>query len=458
MMNPKRVHFAGIGGIGMSAIAQVLHARGWQVTGCDLKPNALTEKLQARGIRVWTGHDPAHVQACDLLVYTAAIHEDHAELMQARREGVPVLRRSQALGMLLEGHKGIAVTGTHGKTTTAAMLASVLEAAGADPQVLIGGELRRYGGNVRLGQGAYVVVEACEAYDSFLDLRPFAAVITNVEAEHLDYYQTEKRMLESYVQFISQVHPQGVVITWADDERSIAVCQRAKAKVVTFGETAGAVYRALPNRERGTFHLEARGAVLGEVRLRVPGAHNVLNATAADAAGLELGFPFHAVQEGLEHFEGVQRRLEFIGQARGIEIFDDYGHHPTEIEVTLSTLRARVKKRLVVAFQPHLYSRTRDFLHRFAEVLASGCDVLVLVDIYPAREEPIPGISSARLAEEIRRRALGLPVVLAETPEHCADSLFQLVQEGDTVLTLGAGELDRTARLLLQRLGGSDGA
>jgi UDP-N-acetylmuramate--alanine ligase len=184
----------------------------------------------------------------------------------------------------------------------------------------------------------------------------------------------------------------------------------------------------------------------------------VLNATAAAAAGLELGFPFHAVQEGLEHFEGVQRRLEFIGQARGIEIFDDYGHHPTEIEVTLSTLRARVKKRLVVAFQPHLYSRTRDFLHRFAEVLASGCDVLVLVDIYLAREEPIPGISSARLAEEIRRRALGLPVVLAETPEHCADSLFQLVQEGDTVLTLGAGELDRTARLLLQRLGGSDGA
>lgn len=454
-MNGPRVHFAGIGGIGMSGIAQVLHRRGWQVTGCDLKPSSITEKLQEQGIPVWFGHDPAHVQGCDLLVYTAAVHEDNPELVAARGAGIRVLRRSQALGMLLEGHKGIAITGTHGKTTTTAMVASVLEAAAADPQVLIGGEVRRYGGNVRLGRGEYVVVEACEAYDSFLDLYPYAAVITNVEAEHLDYYQTEERMLESYRRFVSQVRAEGFVLTWADDPRTLQICEKAVAKVVTFGRGDRADYRAVPGDTEGMFIVQAHGESLGAIRLRVPGAHNVLNAVAAAGAGLELGLPFDVVRRGLEGFEGVQRRLEFIGQAKGIEIYDDYGHHPTEIEATLRTLRPRVKKRLVVAFQPHLYSRTRDFLHPFADVLAEGCDVLVLVEIYPAREEPIPGISSTRLADEVRRRRPDMPVALADTPEQAAEVLLHTVQEGDTVLTLGAGELDRTARLLLQQLGGS---
>ncbi|GBC96006.1 UDP-N-acetylmuramate--L-alanine ligase [bacterium HR16] len=457
-MSRVRVHFAGIGGIGMSAIARVLHQRGWQVTGCDLKPSSMTQKLQEVGIPVWIGHSPTHVRECEVFVYTAAVHEDNAELIEARRAGIQVLRRSQALGMLLEGHKGIAVTGTHGKTTTTAMVASVLEAAGADPQVLIGGEVRRYGGNVRLGQGEYVVVEACEAYDSFLDLHPYAAVITNVEAEHLDYYRTEERMLESYRQFVSQVHPQGVVVTWADDVRSLEVCRQAEAKVVTFGRGAEAEYRAVPGNSEGAFMLEVQGKRMGEVCLQVPGAHNVLNATAAAAMGLELGFSFDVIREGLESFEGVQRRLEFIGRAKDIEIYDDYGHHPTEIEMTLRTIRPRVRKRLVVAFQPHLYSRTRDFWHQFADVLSSGCDALVLVDIYPAREEPIPGISSARLADEIRLRRPELPVALADTPEQAAEVLLQMAQEGDTVLTLGAGELDRTARLLLQLLGGEKDA
>lgn len=457
-MSVKRVHFAGIGGIGMSAIAQVLHRRGWQVTGCDIKSSPITQKLQQSGIPVWVGHDPAHVQQCDVFVYTAAVHEDNPELIAARQTGVRVLRRSQALGMLLDGYKGIAITGTHGKTTTTAMVASVLEAAGVDPQVLIGGEVRRYGGNVRLGQGDYVVVEACEAYDSFLDLHPYAAVITNVEAEHLDYYRTEQRMLESYRRFVSQVHPQGVVVTWADDERTLEICRHAGAKVVTFGRSTEADYRAISGNGEGVFTLQARGETLGPMRLQVPGTHNVLNAAAAAAVGLELGFSYNAIREGLESFEGVQRRLEFIGRARDIEIYDDYGHHPTEIEATLRTLRPRVRKRLVVAFQPHLYSRTRDFWHQFAQVLAEGCDVLVLVDIYPAREEPIPGISSKRLAEEIRSRRPTLPVALADTPEQAAEVLMQIAQEGDTILTLGAGELDRTARLLLQLLGGASSA
>ena len=454
-MNAPRVHFAGIGGIGMSAIAQVLHQRGWQVTGCDLKSSAITQKLQEQGITVWLGHNSAHVQGCDVFVYTAAVHDDNPELIAARGAGVRVLRRSQALGMLLEGHKGIAITGTHGKTTTTAMVASVLEAAGADPQVLIGGEVRRYGGNVRLGRGEYVVVEACEAYDSFLDLYPYAAVITNVEAEHLDYYQTEQRMLESYRRFVSQVRAEGFVLTWADDLRCVEICDRAAAKVVTFGRSSRADYRAIPGDGGGVFHVRAYGETLGAIQLRVPGAHNVLNAVAAAGVGLELGLSFDAVREGLESFEGVQRRLEFIGRAKGVEIYDDYGHHPTEIEATLRTLRPRVKRRLVVAFQPHLYSRTRDFLHRFADVLAQGSDVLVLVEIYPAREEPIPGISSARLADEVRLRRPDMLVSLADTPERAAEVLLQIVREDDTVLTLGAGELDRTARLLLQLLGGT---
>lgn len=454
-MSGYRVHFAGIGGIGMSAIAQVLHRRGWQVTGCDLKESALTRKLQAMGIHVEVGHDPAHVRGCDVFVYTAAVHEDNPELVAAKRSSVRVLRRSQALGMLLEGHKGIAITGTHGKTTTTGMVAAILECAGVDPQVLIGGEVRRYGGNVRLGAGDYVVVEACEAYDSFLDLYPYAAVITNVEAEHLDYYFTEERMLESYRQFVSQVQPSGLVLTWADDRRSLDVCRNVQAKVVTFGRTAEAYYRAIPEDTQGAFRLEIEGKAVGSLRLQVPGTHNILNAVAAAGVALELGFSFDAVREGLESFEGVQRRLEFVGRVGDVEAYDDYGHHPTEIDVTLRTLRAHIGgRRLVVAFQPHLYSRTRDFLHQFAEVLAGLSDALVLVEIYPAREEPIPGISSARLAEEVRRIKPDLPIALADTPEHAVDVLLQMVREGDTILTLGAGELDRTAKLLLEQLGG----
>lgn len=454
-MSGQRVHFAGIGGIGMSAIARVLHRRGWQVTGCDIKPGVIVHALQAEGISVEIGHSPAHVHDCDMLVYTAAVHEDNPEVMEARRCGVRLLRRSQALGMLLEGHKGIAVTGTHGKTTTTAMLASILECAGVDPQVLIGGEVRRYGGNVRLGAGDYVVVEACEAYDSFLDLSPFAAVITNVEAEHLDYYRTEERMLASYRRFVWQVHPDGVVVTWADDRRSVDVCRDARAKVVTFGRGTEATYRAVPDDAKRTFRLEVAGRTAGRVRLQVPGTHNILNAAASAGMALELGFSFEAVREGLESFEGVQRRLELIGRVGGVEIYDDYGHHPTEIRATLHTLRTHIgARRLVVAFQPHLYSRTRDFLTQFVEVLAEGSDVLVLVEIYPAREVPIPGISSARLAEEVRRIRPDLPVALADTPEQAVAVLLPLVQDGDTVLTLGAGELDRTAKRLLEELGG----
>lgn len=451
-MNRRRVHFAGIGGIGMSAIAQVLHHRGWQVTGCDLKPNALTEKLQAQGVPVWIGHDPAHVQECDLFVYTAAIREDNAEWQAARRAGIQTLRRSQALQLVLEGHKGVAVTGTHGKTTTTAMVAAILESAGADPQVLVGGEVPRYKGNVRLGKGEFVVVEACEAYDSFLDLFPFAGVVTNVEAEHLDYYGTEERMLQSYQRFVAQVHPQGIVVTWADDARSLAVCEQARAKVVTFGRSERADYRVVPAEDPKEFVLLARGEELGQVRLQLPGTHHHLNAAAAASLALELGIPFHTVRGALGAFVGVQRRLEFIGSAGGVRIYDDYGHHPTEIRATLEALRSIELGRLVVAFQPHLYSRTRDFFAQFVEVLGEGCDQLLLVEIYPAREEPIPGISSARLAEEIRRRYPDLPVALAETPEQAALALYRLVKLGDVVLTLGAGELDRTARLLLRLL------
>ncbi|MDW8289745.1 MAG: UDP-N-acetylmuramate--L-alanine ligase, partial [Armatimonadota bacterium] len=350
-MSSKCVHFAGIGGIGMSAIAQVLHSRGWHVTGCDLKPSALTEKLQAQGIPVWAGHDPAHVRGCDVFVYTAAIHEDNAELQAARHAGMQVLRRSQALNLLLEGYKGIAVTGTHGKTTTTAMLAAILEAAGADPQVLIGGEVSRYGGNVRLGKGEYVVVEACEAYDSFLDLHPFAAIVTNVEAEHLDYYGTEERMLQSYQRFVAQVHPQGIVVTWADDARSLSICERVKARVVTFGRGDRADYRVLSGETLREFSLIARGREVGRIRLQVPGAHNHLNAAAAAGLAIELGVPFEVVRSALGDFAGVQRRLEFIGSARGVRVYDDYGHHPTEIRVTLETLHAFEEGRLVVAFQ-----------------------------------------------------------------------------------------------------------
>ncbi len=451
-MTRKRIHFMGIGGIGQSGIARILNAQGWQVSGCDRKQTHMTQQLESEGIRIYIGHDPSHCDMADVMVYTAAVPIDHPELEAARQQGLEVIRRSEALARVMTERRGLAITGAHGKTTTTTMVTSILEAAGMDPQAIIGGEVARYGGNVRLGQGKYVVAEACEAYSSFLDLHPYAAIVTNADPDHLDHYKTPERMWDAYKQFLSQVDPNGVVVICADDPRCEMLSEASRARVVTVGRDRGD-YRIVLNSTAPVSFRLGRGEVdLGSFDVQALGAHIAVDAGLAAVLALELGVSVNSIYEGLRHFPGVARRMEWIGSVDDIRIVDDYAHHPAEVAVTLSALRATLDGRLVVAFQPHLYSRTRDFMAQFAEALSQGPDVLVITEIYPAREEPISGIDAAALADAVRSAAPQLTVYTAPDVESTAHVLSQLVNPGDTVLTMGAGELDQAARRLLSIL------
>ncbi len=445
----RRVHFLGIGGIGQSGIARVLNAQGWQVSGCDRKPTPLIRQLEAEGIQVLIGHDASHGELADVMVYTAAVPADHPELAEARRRGLEVIRRSEALARVMTDRIGLAVTGAHGKTTTTTMVASILEAAALDPQAIIGGEVARYGGNVRLGHGRHIVVEACEAYSSFLDLHPYAAIVTNADPDHLDHYGTPERMWDAYRQFLSQVDPNGVVVMYADDPQADSLASASRARVVSVGQYKGEYRVEVDTQAPVAFRLLKDGELVGCFAVEALGAHIAVDAGLAAVLALELGVPVSAVADGLQGFPGVARRMEWIGSVEAIRILDDYAHHPIEVAATLRALRASIQGRLVVAFQPHLYSRTRDFMQQFAEALAADPDVLVITEIYPAREEPIPGVDAAALARAVRRVAPMLPVYTAPDIDTTACMVSQLVQPGDTVLTMGAGELDQAARRLL---------
>lgn len=441
----SRVHFMGIGGIGMSGIAQMLFKQGWHISGCDAYDTEMVRRLQGIGIPVEVGHQPEHTCAIDALVITAAIKPDNPELLAAQAAGVQILRRSEALDLLMRSQKGLAITGTHGKTTTTGMMAAVLEGADGDPSVVIGGDVRRYGGNWRLGSGEYVAVEACEAYGSFLDLHPYAAIVTNVEADHLDYYHTEENMMKAYRTFLSQVSADGVIIVPTEDAKAIAVCTQHPAKMITVGQAEHSRYCWRASKQG--ICLRDTDMVWHDMPMHVFGMQNKADAALAVALGLELGLTPEQAARGLALFHGVDRRQQFIGHAAGVDIYDDYAHHPTELEAVLGSFREVVKSRLVAAFQPHLFSRTADFFQQFATGLANGCDELVLVNIYPAREraEDFPGISSESLAQAIRQIKPELPVSVLDTPRSAADALVERLQPGDTLVTLGAGELNQTA-------------
>ncbi len=449
--DPRPVHFMGIGGAGMSALAELLRRRGANVTGCDIAPEGAAD-LARHGIQVRAGHDPAHVDGVRALVVTSAVPKDHPELQRARERGVPVIRRAEALGEAVTGGTLIAVAGTHGKSTTTVMTTEALAAAGASPTALVGGRVAAWQGNLRAGGTALFVVEADEYDRSFLALAPDIAVVTNVEPDHLDIYADLDDIRRTFEQFLS---PARTVVLCADDAGATTLAIPPDSESLSYGianpAARIAAHEILSVEGRLRFLVRLDGAELGELALRVPGVHNVRNALAAVACGLTMGYTLEAMRGGLEAFEGVERRFQRLGAVRGVQVVDDYAHHPTEIIATLDAARAAFPgRRLIAAFQPHLFTRTRDFADAFGVALARA-DLVFLTEIYPAREKPMPGITSALVADALKRA--GKKAEWVGERGVLADALAALAREGDVILTLGAGDITHTGPELLQRLG-----
>jgi UDP-N-acetylmuramate--alanine ligase len=449
----RAIHFVGIGGIGMSGIAEILAEAGISVSGCDLKRSAVTELLAGRGIDVAIGHDPAHLAGVDLVVVTAAVKGVNEEIEEARRCGIRVLRRAEMLGEIVNAKRGIGISGTHGKTTTSAMIALVLAEAGLDPTILVGGMMGNFGTNARAGAGDYFVVEADEYDRTFHQLRPDIAVVTNIEADHLEYYGSLDAIVEAFGVFIRNVRKGGVIIGCFDDPLVERVLSGAPAfSSALAGEGAGAPLRVVPYRlvdakdlafhDRGsTFEVEG----LGFFKLFVPGEHNVRNALAAIAVGRELGIPYGKIAAALAKFIGVDRRFQILGDYAGAIIVDDYAHHPTEIRATLSAARRGYPGRRIVAlFQPHLYSRTRDFARDFAEALR-GADVAIVTPIYAARERPIEGISARMISDASK----GIEFIDRGNSE-IFNEMRRRLKPNDIFITMGAGDVHEIAEMLVR--------
>jgi UDP-N-acetylmuramate--alanine ligase len=446
------VHFMGISGAGMSALAQLLVHGGGRVSGCDLRPGASADALRTRGVIVHQGHDTAHIHDAAALVMTSAIPASHPEVLAARERGIPVLKRAQALGAIVNRATVLAIAGTHGKTTTTAATTAILDAAQLEPTGLVGGRMAAWGGGLRAGRDEIFVVEADEYDRSFLTLRPSAAVVTSIEADHLDIYGDLSGVEHAFSEFLAQVRADGIIAVCADDEgaRRIAGSVRTGARVLLYGTGEAAELRAVDIRQDGrnmTFAVEEQGNRLGTITLGAPGLHNVRNALGAFIVARHAGATFDAARTALRGFSGVARRFQDLGTARGITVVDDYAHHPTEIEATLATARGTFEgRRIIAAFQPHLYSRTRDLAREFGRALAAA-DVVWVCDVYPAREAPIAGVSG-RLVSEAALQAGHGRVNYAATLDEMARALRAELAEGDVLIAMGAGDIDEMTHAL----------
>ena len=458
----RHVHFIGVGGIGMSGIAELLANLGYVVSGSDAKRSPVTDRLATLGIRVRIGHAAAHVAGADVVVVSSAVRATNAEVVEACRLGVPVIPRAEMLAELMRLRYAIAVAGAHGKTTTTSMIALVLERAGLDPTAVIGGRLSAFGSNARLGRGELMVAEADESDRSFLRLFPTIAVMTNIDHEHLDSYGGFDELQQAFVDFANNVPFYGAVVACADDANLAAVLPRMRRRVITYGlETPTAdvtadeivlgpmavsarVHRHVPDRPGSTN--------LGQLELQVPGRHNLANALAAVAVGLELDLPFASIASGLREFRGAERRFEVRGEPGGILIVDDYGHHPTEIAAVLAAART-LGRRILVVFQPHRFSRTAALLPAFGPALSTA-DYIFLTDIYAAGEDPIPGVTVEALATSIRQ-ATTVPVEIITSLEHVPAAVMREARPGDVVITLGAGSIGTVPDRLIDALGGA---
>jgi UDP-N-acetylmuramate--alanine ligase len=448
----RPIHFVGIAGAGMSGLAELLVRRGVRVTGCDASPTEESRRDLARiGVDTIPGHSSDHVAGSRMLVVTSAMPKNHPELEAARAAGIPIVRRAEALGEATRVGDVIAIAGTHGKTTTTVLTTEALAAARLDPTGLVGGRVSDWSGNLRPGSDRLFVVEADEYDRSFLALTPTIAVVTNVEADHLDIYRDLADIQSAFEQFIA---PARAVVLCADDAGADKLKVTSGAEVVRYGvenNDARVVADSVQLSPTGAvFALYYDGKCLGDVDLQITGMHNVRNALAAIASGLTLGVTLPAMLPGLRRFAGVERRFQRLGEARGVRVVDDYAHHPTEIRATLAAARSAFPdSRLVAAFQPHLYTRTRDFAREFGEALATA-DRVYLTEIYPAREQPIAGVTSALVKEAIERA--GGTIAWFGERASLADALARGTDEGDVVLTLGAGDITKTGPELLERL------
>ena len=453
MRRIRRTHFVGVGGAGMGGIAEVLLNLGYEVSGSDLRANAVTRRLQQQGAQIWFGHDASHVADCDVVVVSSAVHEENPEVAAARERRIPVVPRAEMLAEIMRFRHGIAVAGTHGKTTTTSLVASILADAGLDPTFVIGGQLNSASSHARLGSGRYLVAEADESDASFLYLQPMLAVVTNIDADHLSAYGGDfQRLRQTFVEFLHHLPFYGLAVMCLDDPNVRDVLPELTRQVCSYGiDSDDADIRALNLQQRGMqmhFEIRAAGHPPLAVVLNLPGRHNVLNALAAVAVARELGVDDAAIQHALETFAGIGRRFEVHGEipvARGtVLLIDDYGHHPSEIAATLEAARhGWPQRRLVVAFEPHRYSRTHDLLDDFAQVLVSA-DVLLITEVYAAGEAPISGADGRALCRAVRGRGRVDPVFV-EDVETLPKVLNDLLQPGDVLLTLGAGSIGAVA-------------
>ena len=460
----RRIHFVGVGGIGMSGIAELLANLGYEVSGSDTKASETTARLKRLGVRIGTGHDSLHVGNADVVVTSSAIQAGNAEVDEARRRAIPVIPRAEMLAELMRLRYGIAIAGAHGKTTTTSMVALLLERAGLDPTAVIGGRLSAFGSNARLGRGDYMVVEADESDRSFLKLSPAIALITNIDHEHMESYGHWDALQQAFVDFANKVPFYGAVVVCLDDEHVRALVPRMTRRVMTYGfEGSGAnvtghgmALEAMGSRCR-VVHTARGGAAtnLGTLHLRVPGRHNLLNALGAVAVGLEVGIPFAKMASAFEEFQGAERRFQLRGEAGGVMVVDDYGHHPTEIAAVIAAARAGLDRRVVVVFQPHRYTRTRDLLPLFGNALG-GADEVILTEVYAAGEAPIPGATADAIEAEVRKT--GTPVRLVKSLDDIPSVLAAIARPNDLVVTLGAGSIgtmpDRILKALATRSAG----
>ena len=446
----RPIHFVGIAGAGMSALAELFLRRNVAITGCDANPDSAAD-LQRLGVVV-EPHDPAHVDNARALIVTSAMPKDHPELVRARERGIPVIRRAEALGEVTAGRELVGIAGTHGKTTTTVMTAAALAAAGRNPTALVGGRVAAWEGNLLAGSDRLYVVEADEYDRSFLALTPTVAVVTNIEADHLDIYADLADIKGAFAQFVRGARN---IVLCADDPGANALTTPSTAEVVRYGfdhTDARLVARNLDSRDGGSvFDVVFDDELLGRVSLAVPGRHNALNALAAIGSGLALGADFTAMALGLAAFAGAERRFQWLGEIAGVCVVDDYAHHPTEIAATLAAARAAFpNRRIIAAFQPHLFSRTRDFATEFGASLAAA-DAVFLTEIYPAREKPVQGVTATLIVDALA--AAGGALAWRGDRSALADALRAEVREGDLVLTIGAGDITKTGAELLARLG-----
>ncbi len=449
------IHFVGIGGIGMSGLAEVLLNLGYRVSGSDLRDTPITRRLRDLGATVYPGHDPAHVEGASVVVVSSAVRPDNPEVVEAHRRMIPVIPRAEMLAELMRMKYAVAVAGAHGKTTTTSMVAALLSDAGLDPTVVVGGRLHSLGTNARLGQGEFLVAEADESDGSFLRLVPTVAVITNIDREHMDHYGSEAALEQAFVDFANKVPFYGAVVACLDDARVQAVLPRIRKRTITYGFSPHADVWAADVRTDGPgsrFRVVWRGREVGRVRLGVPGLHNALNGLAALAVAFELEVEPARACSALSRFQGVERRSQVLGEARGVLVVDDYAHHPTELQAVLRSLREAYGRRIVAVFQPHRYTRTQDLFDRFA-VAFYDASVLVVTDIYPAGEPAIPGVTAGALVESLRahghRNVLHVPRL-----EDATEAVARLARPGDLVVTLGAGSIGQLGPRILARLEG----